>query len=158
MDEAARVEALLSQLTLDEKASLTAGADLWHTPPIARLGLPALVLSDGPSGARGTSLAEGPSSASFPCGTAIAATWNVELVERVGAAIAEDARTKGANVLLGPTMNLHRRRSVGGTSSATPRTRTSRRGPRWPSFAACRAAAWRPAPSTSRPTTPSSSA
>ncbi|MEX2207086.1 MAG: glycoside hydrolase family 3 C-terminal domain-containing protein [Myxococcota bacterium] len=107
-DETRRVESLLAQLTLEEKASLTAGADLWHTRPIPRLGLPALVLSDGPSGARGSSLAEGPSSASFPCGTALAATWNTELVERVGAAIAEDARTKSVNVLLGPTMNLHR--------------------------------------------------
>jgi beta-glucosidase len=107
-DETRRVESLLAQLTLEEKASLTAGADLWHTRPIPRLGIPALVLSDGPSGARGSSLAEGPSSASFPCGTALAATWNTELVERVGAAIAEDARTKFANVLLGPTMNLHR--------------------------------------------------
>ena len=108
MDETRRVDDLLAQLTLDEKASLTAGADLWHTRPVPRLGIPALVLSDGPSGARGTSLAEGPSSASFPCGTALAATWNVELVERVAAAIAEDARTKSASVLLGPTMNLHR--------------------------------------------------
>ena len=107
-DETRRVESLLAQMTLEEKTSLTAGADLWHTQPIPRLGIPALVLSDGPSGARGTSLAEGPSSASFPCGTALAATWNTELVERVGAAIAEDARTKFANVLLGPTMNLHR--------------------------------------------------
>jgi beta-glucosidase len=108
MDESRRVEELLAQLSLDEKASLTAGADLWHTVPIARLGIPSLVLSDGPSGARGTSLAEGPTSASFPCGTALAATWNTALVERVGAAIGDDARTKGANVLLGPTMNLHR--------------------------------------------------
>jgi beta-glucosidase len=108
MDETRRVEDLLAKLTLDEKASLTAGADLWHTQPIPRLGIPALALSDGPSGARGSSLAEGPSSASFPCGTALAATWNVALVEAVGAAIGEDARTKGANVLLGPTMNLHR--------------------------------------------------
>ncbi len=107
-DETRRIENLLAQMTLEEKASLTAGADLWHTRPIPRLGIPALVLSDGPSGARGTSLAEGPSSASFPCGTALAATWNPELVERVGAAIGEDARTKSANVLLGPTMNLHR--------------------------------------------------
>ncbi len=95
-------------MTLEEKASLTSGADLWHTRPIPRLGIPALALSDGPSGARGSSLAEGPSSASFPCGTALAATWNVELVGSVGAAIADDARTKGANVLLGPTMNLQR--------------------------------------------------
>ncbi len=107
-DAERRIEGLLAQLTLEEKASLTAGADLWHTRPIPRLGIPALVLSDGPSGARGTSLAEGPSSASFPCGTALAATWNTELVQRVGEAIAEDARSKSANVLLGPTVNLHR--------------------------------------------------
>jgi beta-glucosidase len=108
VDETRRVEDLLAKLTLDERASLTSGADLWHTRPVPRLGIPALALSDGPSGARGSSLAEGPSSASFPCGTALAATWNVALVERVGAAIGEDARTKGAHVLLGPTMNLHR--------------------------------------------------
>ena len=103
-----RIESLLAQLTLDEKASLTAGADLWHTRRSRAWAFRRSCSRDGPSGARGTSLAEGPSSASFPCGTALAATWNPELVERVGAAIAEDARTKGANVLLGPTMNLHR--------------------------------------------------
>jgi beta-glucosidase len=108
MSDTRRAEELLEKLTLDEKASLTAGADLWHSVAIARLGVPGLVLSDGPSGARGVHMSEGATSASFPCGTALGATWNPELVEAVGAAIAEDARTKGVHVLLGPTVNLHR--------------------------------------------------
>ncbi|HXZ84175.1 MAG TPA: glycoside hydrolase family 3 C-terminal domain-containing protein [Myxococcota bacterium] len=107
-DGAFDIRATVAALSLDEKAALTAGADLWHTVAIPRLGIPALVLSDGPSGARGVHMGEGPTSALFPCGTALAATWSPELAFAVGAAIAEDARTKGANVLLGPTMNLHR--------------------------------------------------
>ena len=108
MSDTRRTDDLLQKLTLDEKASLTAGADLWHSVAIARLGVPGLVLSDGPSGARGVHMGDGATSASFPCGTALGATWNPELVAAVGAAIAEDARTKGAHVLLGPTVNLHR--------------------------------------------------
>jgi beta-glucosidase len=108
MTDSPRIRELAAKLTLDEKAALTAGADLWHTVAVERLGIPGLVLSDGPSGARGVHMGEGATSALFPCGTALAATWNPELVQAVGAAIAEDARTKGTNVLLGPTMNLHR--------------------------------------------------
>src|SRR5258705_3984642 len=108
MSDTRRTDELLQKLTLDEKASLTAGADLWHSAAIPRLGVPGLVLSDGPSGARGVHMGDGATSASFPCGTALGATWNPELVAAVGAAIAEDARTKGAHVLLGPTVNLHR--------------------------------------------------
>jgi len=108
MADTRRVEELLAKLTLDEKASLSAGADLWHSVAIPRAGVPALVLSDGPSGARGVSMSEGATSLSCPCGSALAATWSPELIEQVGAAIAEDARTKGVHVLLGPTVNLHR--------------------------------------------------
>src|SRR5262245_58170047 len=104
----ARVEEILRKLTLDEKAALSAGADLWHSAALPDKGVPGLVLSDGPSGARGVNMSEGATSLSFPCGSALAATWNPELIEQVGAAIAEDARTKGAHVLLGPTVNLHR--------------------------------------------------
>ncbi|HTO69191.1 MAG TPA: glycoside hydrolase family 3 C-terminal domain-containing protein [Myxococcota bacterium] len=108
MGDTPRILDLVRKLTLDEKASLTAGRDLWHTVGVPRLGIPALVLSDGPSGARGVHMGEGATSALFPCGTALAATWNPELAGAVGSAIADDARTKGAHVLLGPTMNLHR--------------------------------------------------
>src|SRR5215510_11804335 len=106
--DTARVEEILAKLTLDEKAALSAGADLWHSVAIPSAGVPGMVLSDGPSGARGVSMSEGATSASFPCGTALGATWNPELVEEVGAAIADDARTKGVHMLLGPTVNLHR--------------------------------------------------
>jgi beta-glucosidase len=107
MDEA-RIEKLVAELTLDEKAALTAGADLWHSVAVPRVGIPGMVLSDGPSGARGADMSEGATSALFPCGAALGATWNPELVGLVAQAIAEDARTKGVNVLLGPTVNLHR--------------------------------------------------
>jgi beta-glucosidase len=97
----------LGRLSLDEKAMLTAGADIWHTAAVERLGVPALRLSDGPSGARGTRFS-GEKSASLPCGTALAATWDRDLVQRVGALLGDEANRKGADVLLAPTVNLHR--------------------------------------------------
>lgn len=103
-----RVEQLLTQLTLGEKASLTAGIDMWHTPPIERLGIPAFRMTDGPVGARGTQHAGGPPSACFPCGTALAATWDVALVEEVGRHLAAETRAKGGHMLLAPTVNIHR--------------------------------------------------
>ncbi len=103
-----RVERLLAELTLEEKVSLTSGVDLWNTPPVPRLGIPPLRVTDGPSGARGGSFTEGATSTSFPCGAALGATWSPALIERVGVALADEARAKGAHVLLGPTVNLHR--------------------------------------------------
>jgi len=104
----ARIDALVPQLSLEEKVSLVAGCDLWHTPGVARLGIPGLKVTDGPSGARGATFTGGLTSASFPCGSAIAASWNVELVGELGEALAEETRSKGCEVLLGPTVNLHR--------------------------------------------------
>ena len=77
------IERLVGAMTLDEKASLTAGADMWYLPPVERLGIPALKVSDGPSGVRGDSLI-GRRSLSLPCGTAIGSTWNPELVAPTG--------------------------------------------------------------------------
>ena len=104
------VEHLVASLTLDEKASLTAGADLWSTVAIERLGIPKLWMTDGPNGARGPSLpGEGSAvSTCVPCGTALAATWNPALVEEVGALLGEEARRKGCRILLAPTVNMHR--------------------------------------------------
>ena len=69
-----------------------------------RAGIPALTVTDGPNGARGVR----GTSACFPSSTALAATWDTALVERVGAALAEEALAKGARVLLAPTVNIHR--------------------------------------------------
>jgi beta-glucosidase len=82
------------------------GADWWKTD--ASGDVPALKVTDGPSGARGERFAGGPASLSIPCPAALGATWDVDLVERVGAALAVEARAKHAHVLLAPTINLQR--------------------------------------------------
>ncbi|MDY6878405.1 MAG: glycoside hydrolase family 3 C-terminal domain-containing protein [Chloroflexota bacterium] len=104
-----QIEQILMEMTLEEKITLLAGADQWHTHTIERLNIPTLKVSDGPNGVRG----EGGdtceiTSASFPVGTAIGATWNPELIGQVGKALAQEAKAKGAHVLLGPTVNIHR--------------------------------------------------
>lgn len=89
----------------DVLIDLLAGVDTWHTPAVADV--PAIRMSDGPAGVRGTDWA-GPASASFPCGSSLAATFDPELVREVGRALGREARSKSAHVLLGPTVNLHR--------------------------------------------------
>ncbi len=101
-------------MTLDEKASLTAGVSLWYLPPIERLGIPALKVSDGPSGVRGDSLI-GRRSLSFPCGMAVGSTWNTELVSRLGDVLAAEAVSKNVHVLLGPTVCIPRTPLAGRT-------------------------------------------
>jgi len=102
-----RIDDLLGRLTIDEKAVMVAGVDLWHTAAVPRLGIPALKVTDGPAGARGERWTGRPS-ASFPCGTALGATWNPEIVRTIGERIGREARRKGAHVLLAPTVNIHR--------------------------------------------------
>jgi beta-glucosidase len=103
-----RIDSLLAALTLEEKVAMLAGSDLWHAAGVERLGIPPLKVTDGPNGARGADLGGSVTSACFPCGTALGATFDVDLVERVGAALGEEVRSKGAHVLLAPTINLHR--------------------------------------------------
>ncbi len=103
-----KIDALLQELTLTEKASLLAGADMWHTIPVERLGIPALQVSDGPNGVRGTDDNIGETSVCFPVGVAMGATWNTALIEQVGGALAAAVRQKGADLLLAPTVNIHR--------------------------------------------------
>ncbi|MFP8881132.1 MAG: glycoside hydrolase family 3 C-terminal domain-containing protein [Myxococcota bacterium] len=104
------LEKALAELTLDEKARLTAGADMWSTPAIERLDLPSIRVTDGPNGARGSSLlGVGDATAvCIPCGSALGATWNPSLVERVGEMLGQEARSKACRVLLAPTINMHR--------------------------------------------------
>ena len=82
-----RIEELLKQMTLEEKVSMLAGSDAWHTQSVERLGIPAIKMTDGPHGARGTIARGGPSSACFPVGTAMASTWNTEQRQRQRAPI-----------------------------------------------------------------------
>ena len=103
-----KIETLISQMTLEERVSMLAGADLWHTVPVKRLNIPVIKVTDGPMGARGADEPGAPTSACFPGGSALGATWNPELVERVGQALAEETKSKGAHILLAPTVNIHR--------------------------------------------------
>jgi beta-glucosidase len=104
------VTELLAAMTIAEKVSLLAGASMWTTPPIERLGIPAIKVTDGPNGARGGGGFVGGSvtSACFPVAISLASTWNPALVERIGAELAEEAKSKGARLLLAPTVNIHR--------------------------------------------------
>ncbi len=103
----ARIEQLVSALTLEEKVSMAAGSGAWFSTGVPRLGIPAYKVSDGPNGVRGEGLS-GSKSALFPVGTAMAATWNVALIGAVGDALAAQCAAKGVQVLLGPTVNIHR--------------------------------------------------
>ncbi|MDP9100821.1 MAG: glycoside hydrolase family 3 C-terminal domain-containing protein [Actinomycetota bacterium] len=108
---------LLDALTLDEKAGLTCGRDMWTVAGIPERGIPDIVLTDGPNGARGSALlgAGRVSAACLPCGIALGATWDPGLLEEVGAVLGEEARTKSARVLLAPTINLVRSPLAGRT-------------------------------------------
>ncbi|MBU1335348.1 MAG: glycoside hydrolase family 3 C-terminal domain-containing protein [Alphaproteobacteria bacterium] len=104
-----RIEQLADQMTLEEKVSILSGEDFWSVPAIPRLGIGKLRVTDGPNGARGGgSLIGGVKSASFPVGIALGATWNTTLVEEIGAALADEVKSKNAHMLLAPTVNIHR--------------------------------------------------
>lgn len=104
-----RISILLDQLTLAEQVSLLSGADHWTTVPVPRLNIPSLKVTDGPAGTRGAgSFVSGSATAAFPCGIALGSSWDVPLLNEVGAALAIESRLKNAAVLLAPTLNLFR--------------------------------------------------
>jgi beta-glucosidase len=100
-------DTLLARLSLEEKVSLLSGKDHWSLPALTAIGLDAIVMSDGPTGVKGSG--DGSvRSPTAPCGTALAATWNLELVEGVAALLGETARAHGIHVLLAPATNILR--------------------------------------------------
>jgi beta-glucosidase len=103
-----RIDNLLKQMTLEEKISMLAGADLWHTVPVQRLGIPQFKVTDGPNGARGAWGSMASPSVATPVGIALGATWNPAIVEKVGNVLADELEAKGAHILLAPTVNIHR--------------------------------------------------
>lgn len=107
-DDAAEREALLGKLTLREKVRLLTGATTWRTRAEPVLGLREMVLSDGPAGVRGQSWDERDPALLLPSASALGALWDEERVERLGGLLAAEARRKGVDVVLAPTLNLHR--------------------------------------------------
>jgi beta-glucosidase len=105
----------VSELTLEEKASLCLGSDFWHTAPVDRLGIPAIMVSDGPHGLRAQLeqgdhvglLASAPATC-FPTASALASSWDLELFRTVGEALGREAKKLGVSVVLGPGINMKR--------------------------------------------------
>ncbi|CEP22987.1 BGL1 [Cyberlindnera jadinii] len=102
------IEQVLSQLTTTEKIGLISGIDFWHTYPVPRLGIPSLRFSDGPNGIRGTKFFDGVPGAVLPNGTALASTFDKELLKQAGQLAGVEAKHKSAHVDLGPTTNMQR--------------------------------------------------
>ena len=106
---------VLAQLTLEEKAALLDGSDFWHTEPVERLGVPALMVTDGPHGLRKQpeggdhlGLTGSVPATCFPPAAGLASSWNVDLLRRVGAALGRETRAEKVSVLLGPGVNMKR--------------------------------------------------
>lgn len=106
---------LIKKMTLEEKASLCVGGSYWHSKGIERLGIPEIVMSDGPHGLRfsktdpiKTGLNDSEVSTCFPSGATIANTWDRDIVYKLGKALGIEARSKGVNILLGPAINIKR--------------------------------------------------
>ncbi|MFJ6503388.1 glycoside hydrolase family 3 C-terminal domain-containing protein [Streptomyces sp. NPDC091879] len=107
-DDEAERERLLGKLTLREKVRLLTGATTWRTRAEPALGLREMVLSDGPAGVRGQSWDERDPSLLLPSASALGALWDERFVERLGGLLAAEARRKDVDVVLAPTLNLHR--------------------------------------------------
>src|SRR6478672_13137754 len=102
------IEERVRALSLEQKVRLVTGADFWALHDEPAIGLRRVVTSDGPAGVRGERWDEREPSANVPSPTALAATWDEARVERLGDLLAAECRRKGVDVLLAPTVNLHR--------------------------------------------------
>jgi len=99
---------LVARLTLEQKVRLLTGADSWALNGESSVGLRPITMSDGPAGVRGTHFDRANPSTLLPCPVALAATWDEELVQRITSELGREARAKGVDVLLGPTVNIVR--------------------------------------------------
>ena len=113
--EQKKILELVSQMTLEEKAGLTSGQNAWFTKALERLGIPSIHVSDGPHGLRtidetDQNLMSGSSikAVCFPAECAMAASFDRELLYRVGVELAKEAQAAGVDVLLGPGVNMKR--------------------------------------------------
>jgi len=104
---------LIKQMTLEEKAGLCTGAGPWTTTPIERLGIPEMTVSDGPHGVRRSEdvhalITKSVPATCFPTAACMASTWNVDLIRKLGEALAEECIALNVDVILGPGVNMKR--------------------------------------------------
>jgi beta-glucosidase len=108
-----KIRSLVAQMTLEEKAALCTGTSPWTTVPLARLGIPEMIVSDGPHGVRRLPdvhaiAIESLPATCFPTASCLASTWNVDLIRKMGEALAEECIALNVDVLLGPGANMKR--------------------------------------------------
>ena len=108
-----KIKELLSQLTLEEKAGLCSGKDFWRTKPVDRLGIPSIMVSDGPSGLRtqfdnGVDENDSRPAVSFPSGCATASSFDRNLLRHLGEILGEEANNYKVSTVLGPAINIKR--------------------------------------------------
>ena len=106
---------LVAKMTLEEKAAMCSGADFWHTEAVERLGIPAMMVSDGPHGLRkqdqeadNLGVNDSIKAVCFPAGCGTAASFNRELITKMGEALGEECQAEGVGVILGPAVNIKR--------------------------------------------------
>ncbi|KAM0127291.1 hypothetical protein ACHAP3_008859 [Botrytis cinerea] len=102
------VEDVIHNASIQEKIDLLSGIDFWHTKPLPRFNVPSIRTSDGPNGIRGTKFFNGVPAACLPCGTALGATWDIELLKDAGLLLGKECSAKGVSCWLGPTVNIQR--------------------------------------------------
>ncbi|MFL1673340.1 beta-glucosidase family protein [Paenibacillus dendritiformis] len=108
-----QVKDIMKRMTLEEKASLCSGLNMWQTKAVERVGIPSIVMTDGPHGLRKQANPADMSSKTvpatcFPSGAGLASSWDRELIEEVGAALGEECQAEDVQILLGPAVNIKR--------------------------------------------------
>ena len=109
------IKKIISQMTLEEKAGMCSGLDFWHTKGVERLGIPSIMVTDGPHGLRKQSgeadhlgLNQSVPATCFPSGATLACSWDRALLQKVGVALGEECQAENVAVLLGPAANIKR--------------------------------------------------
>ena len=110
-----KAESLVAQMTLEEKAGLCSGSDMWHTKSVERLGIRSIMVSDGPHGLRkqedsqdNLGIGDSVPATCFPTASLLACSFDPSLAGKVGSAIADEAKAQQVSVLLGPGINIKR--------------------------------------------------
>lgn len=113
--EKEKIRELVSQMTLEEKASFCSGGDFWHTEGLERLGIPATMVSDGPHGLRKQDdkadhlgVNDSIKAVCFPAGCGTAASFNRQLIREMGKVLGRECQAEGVSVILGPAVNIKR--------------------------------------------------
>jgi len=109
------IKKIISQMTLEEKAGLCSGLDVWHTKPVERLGIPSIMMTDGPHGLRKQSgqsenlnISKSEPATCFPSEVGLASSWDRNLLKKVGEVLGTECQAEGVSIILGPAVNIKR--------------------------------------------------